>query len=170
MHSVLIKSRFVDQGTPECLISLMHSDQLFSCVGRVELGVFLTNESVKFLFHISFCHNTNQLLNLSSYNAPCICFCAMCSLSEFLHQAEVYWTIPWQFEIISNLCSPVFPSGCISGVHLSFLVLQEKAPALLQKVGSLLVSMGQDERTWYNFSLFLPDSHNSHYGWIELLR
>ena len=90
MHSVLIKSRFVDQGTPECLISLMHSDQLFSCVGRVELGVFLTNESVKFLFHISFCHNTNQLLNLSSYNAPCICFCAMCSLSEFLHQAEVY--------------------------------------------------------------------------------
>ena len=56
---------------------------------------------------------------------------------------------------------------CIN--HLSFLVLQVEAPAFLQQVGSLLVSMGQDQRTWENFSSLWTNPQPYHYGWIELI-
>ena len=63
---------------PERLISLVHSDQFFSCVGCVKLGVFLAmNVQIKAYI-------------MKSYNSPCICFSVIGFLSRFLRQVEVY--------------------------------------------------------------------------------
>ena len=49
------------------------------------------------------------------------------------------------------------PLSCMA--NLSFLVLQVEAPTLLQQVGSLLVRMGQDQRSWFK-----------NLDWIELIK